>query len=246
MKVNLPDEIDISDLPKKVPFRSLLIVITTASVLFTIISIYLFITLPKLGDDIGGALGNATGTALGTSKAVADAEKAVREGRDKGVSAEDTEVVIDGVVKGVGNLRVLSANLKFGNYHEGQSYHSLTLKYGKANYSVDLTKYVYDENSNTIHIPDVTVSVDIDENMTEPIAEYSGKGVFTNGKDGMDGFINSENMTTERLKETVKGNDEMRERAREAAKNQVYNLVSPITGDDVKVIGAWEEGEAND
>lgn len=207
-----------------------------------VILILLIFAFPIICQFSGKTLGSAVGVAVGTYKAVTEEiPQAYTEGKDTGLSAEDTTVKIAEKAKEIGKLDVLVADMSIANNHKvGDKYQALYSMQAKVVFSVDVTEAIVTMNTNEkvvgVALPPITPDVYIDDTSTERVAEWS-KGLYK-GKatDGFTEYMNSRKKSEEEIIPKLNYYDRLLDRAEITAKEQVSQLIQSIVGSDYAVI----------
>ena len=180
-----------------------------------------------IGDRTGKVVGNVTGSFDGITTGLA---KGAENGKKEGLSAKDTTAEIKNSFSETGKLDVLLAEVKLKNVTTiGDDYASLSILMGEATYSVNLMDVEIndlDTNSIEILLPEVTVSLAIDEDATEKLAEYQNHRWTGKAEDGYVAYMNSRQATDQEVENTLENNASLLKQAEEAAKIQVERLAS--------------------
>ena len=102
----------------------------------------LAIVFPIVCASLGAVQGKIVGLAVGSYKAVTESvPSGYSDGKDQGLSAEDTKSTIAAYTRGIGKLEVLVAGVKLSNFHQvGDKYAALYLTKGNAVFTVDLSE----------------------------------------------------------------------------------------------------------
>jgi len=197
-----------------------------------------------VGSVAGGFAGKVVGTYNGFTKGIADGAK---DGREEGLSAKDTKVFIEKKIREVANLQVLVATVRLKNMHEvgEKTYKALYLLKGKLIFAIDLRKasVKMDDTYCYITIPLPEVDMFIDEEQKELIAEYQRKWFDGDAEAGYDAYINSMKQLYSKSKECIANYDELYERAKSSALNQVEELAGAVTINLIPKVTFKEEGE---
>lgn len=237
--VKLPDQIEI-EVPKKIKFNGFLGFILAITMLIFGGSVYAYNSIPKSASSIGNTIGTLTGKAVGSLHALQDAEDAVDEGKEAGRSAEDTKAAIDGFMQNCGQLQVMRADMKFVNLNNNaDNYITLMQKTGDAVFTVDLAQATYNQETETLTVPDIDIRLDLSDS-SEKLAEYEKSFFSGDAADGVIGTINSEVKTTEQAILELKNDSALMGQIREKSKEQIALMLYSLLGNDIKVQGAWE------
>jgi len=204
---------------------------------------YTRLHIEEIGGNVGTLNGNIVGMAIGSWKGITEGSEAgAAAGAEAGLSASDTEVDQDiaGSIESVGRLEVLAAGVRLQNLHAvGNTYKVLYVAKGDAVFSVNLAEadvsYSEDGKEVTIHIPEPTVELYLDENSTGKLAEMQKFSWSVGAKDGINAYLNSMVTVQEKVEETIDNYDSLMETAKEAAISQVTQLAGTVCGEDRQV-----------
>lgn len=199
---------------------------------------------------IGGTLGQATGSQLGkfvgSFEALGDYRMAYAEGKEQGLSAEDTTVEVANKIKEAEELEVLVASVKLKDMHKiGEDYAALYLLKGEAIFTVDFGEAEITEEEDKINIvfPEPEVTVDWSQSDVNKIAEYQKKFFSGDSKDGFDAYLNSMKMVAEEAKTSLANYDSLMDMAKKTACEQVEDLVDSVTIEKKKVNVSFKGAE---
>lgn len=189
-----------------------------------------FLLISTAGADVGASVGSPVGKIVGTIEGV---QAGAADGREEGLSADDTEVYLDALQQ-AGNLIVLDSALKVENVNSiGDANAALYVFDANAQYSVDLTKAkVRFRNGGSevvITVPTPRVSLYIDETSRQTLAQTNHLSLIVTAKDGMEGYANSMDELREKAYEKVSGNDTLKQIAMDSAVKQIRELVSAVS-----------------
>ncbi len=188
-----------------------------------------------MGEDVGQSVGQLVGYAVGTYKGITEkAAEGWEDGKEKGLSAEDTDVTIDEIkTLGKGKLEVLSADISINNIPQiSDDYAALYVRPGNVIFSIDLSQTVVTKNSDgtyTVTAPSPEAELFLKEDKAEKIAEYI-KYPFT-GKvtDGIEANVNARAEVLKRSIEELSNYAQLLEDAKEFAKKQIVLILGPGT-----------------
>ncbi len=180
--------------------------------------------------------GSAAGFFAGSVEGVPYYLERYDQGKEKGLSAEDSHVTgLTRAQLGDGKLQVLAATVSLAVDNEvGKTYAALALLRGNIVFSVDLSRAEIGDG--VLTLPDVEMSFVIDHRQTEIIAEYQRS--FFNGstEDGYDEFLNSVRKIESEVEKYVENYDELRDEARQAAVEMVKTIADSVSGKKYDVI----------
>ena len=213
---------------KGLPLNVLLLLIFAAAVFFCV-------SASRFGATAGSASGTAVGLAVGSYRGVAEGISACAEaGTEAGLSAEDTTSVVKTELEETGRLQVLVAGVKLTDHHSvGNDYAALYILKGSAVFTVDLEQAAVsgDEKSGIdITCPEPEVTVFIDENETEKLAEYQRYRFAGSAEDGYKAYLNTMTASVEEVRQSVENYDALMEQAKAAAKTQIEALARSVRG----------------
>lgn len=195
----------------------------------------------ELGTEIGTGIGKKVGTVQGYTEAISiDIPKGEVDGKEDGLSAEDTVVVIKGKMQDVGKLDVLVAGVSLNNFHRlGNNYAALYLMKADAVFSIDLSKVQVDQNREGsqiyVTVPQPEIEVYYDEAETEKVAEWQKNYFSGDANDGFTAYLNSMKEIEENASEELAQNDNLMNMARTSAEKQISRLISNICGAEKKI-----------
>ena len=206
-----------------------LVVALIACVLLYVIS--LSFKANTIGDSLGNSLGHRTGQVAGSFQALTDYEEAYSEGKEEGLSAEDTSAEIVNKMMEIENLEVLVASVKLHDFHTiKDDYAALYFMKADAIFTVDLSKAEIFESKGIIYInlpePEMRLEKTSD---VEKLADYQKWGWTGAAKDGVEAYINTYNKLNEVSKDTLSNYPELIKAAEESAKKQVKELVTSVS-----------------
>ncbi len=193
----------------------------------------------SMATTFGGQTGNKVGKLVGSFAALTDYQEAYAEGKEKGLSAEDTTVDIASELKDVENLDVLVATVKLNHVHDiGDEYAALYLLRGEVVFSVDLSKVQVEEKDDTItiKIPKPEMDFSINASETEKISEWQKYFFSGSSEDGYKAYINSMKQIYKKTPEEIANYDSLVLSADEAAKAQVIQLATALITDNKKEV----------
>lgn len=185
------------------------------------------------GDALGSTIGTVVGTAIGTRDGIlVEVPKGIEDGKEQGLTAEDTQINIHENVARIGNLEVLQASVSMVNEHSsGDSYKKLEIMYGTLVFTTDLTQAQVQESAGEILIllPELKADLKIDEEKTKTLAEYAKPFLDGSAEDGFTASINSMKQIDENAEEQIGNYDALVEQAKSAALKNVKLLVEKIS-----------------
>lgn len=202
--------------------------IFAASVIFLAFSVF-------VGSSSGESFGKIAGTVVGTVEAAKDAQNAYINGKEEGLSAEDTKAYITNSFENVGNLEVLASSVTLTNVNSvGEDYKALYLLKGDAIFSVDLsnTQFTIDTNNNKVivYAEKPVVDIYINDMQTQKLATYQKKRWTGTSEEGYIQYMNSMKNAESEIREKVADYDALVESAISAEKQQIQFLVQSICG----------------
>lgn len=202
--------------------------IFAASVIFLAFSVF-------IGSSSGESFGKIAGTVVGTVEAAKDAQNAYINGKEEGLSAEDTKAYITNSFENVGNLEVLASSVTLTNVNSvGEDYKALYLLKGDAIFSVDLsnTQFTIDTNNNKVivYAEKPVVDIYINDMQTQKLATYQKNGWTGTSEEGYTQYMNSMKNAESEIREKVADYDALVESAISAEKQQIQFLVQSICG----------------
>lgn len=180
--------------------------------------------------------GNAAGFFAGSVEGVPYYMERYDEGKEKGLSAEETHVTgLTGAQLGDGKLQVLAATVSLAVDNEvGKNFAALALLRGNIVFSVDLGKAVIRDN--TVTLPDVEVDFIIDHRQTEIIDEYQKSFFSGSTENGYDEFLNSVKKIESNVETYVENYGELVNEARKAAVEMVKTVAGSVSGKNYSVV----------
>ena len=218
-----------------------------AVVLFATVSILCLLVSLVFNNAFGAAtetVSSVAGTVAGILDGTAESPQKYREGKEVGLSAEDTHASIATKFSDVGKLDVLVSGVTVTDLHKfSDKYAGLYVSKGYAVFSVNLSSAdisVTDE-SVTITIERPNCDVYIDESSTEKLAEWSHS--IWNGaeKDGYFAYLNSWAKSREELENSIEDYESLIDLARSSADSQLKMLVKTVNTSAKKVIVNFKE-----
>lgn len=225
---------------KSISDKTKLIILGSIAVLFACL-------FPIICSVSGHAVGNTVGTATGTLQAATVVVPAYQDGKAEGLSAKDTEVVINRI-KEVGKLDVLAANAKMTNVIEdGDKYAALLEMGADVVFSVDISRanLLFGENVVEIVLPKPEVEFSFDSTQTRLVEEWGR--LFLNGstKDGIDLYISSLKEIKQDAKDYISEYQYLESRAQESAKKQIAELAQMFMENNTVVNVRFDETEGS-
>ncbi len=233
---------ELMDIRKQNPKKTIAFV---ASIAVVVLVIFL-IALPILSkaDEAGKSVGQTVGNALGYVNGVsmADTKTAAEEGKNEALNNPETTVksVNKMKIQDTGRLDVMAAGIILDNFREiEEKYAALYLIKADAIFSVDLglaeVKWGEDHTWARIIVPQPEVTVYINEEKTEKIAEWQKSKFTGKAEDGFKEYLSTMEDIAVAAPEELMRNETMMQNARTAAERQIKLLASGIYGNDVEV-----------
>ena len=197
------------------------------------------ITAKSSGTSIGSGIGEKVGAAQGSFKAVSQASELFDEGKNIGLSAEDTEINnIKERLSSTGKLQVLVAGVSIeSNTTVGEKYAALYITEGNAVFTVDLNKIdiKYDKTNNKliVKIPEPQVDVKLDHGKDKLLAEFQEKFTWGNdAKEGSKARINTVNKLDDAPQDVIGNYDALHNSAKNNAEKQIKELIGSLSFTD--------------
>lgn len=208
--------------------------------------IILRVNAESMGTTFGQSTGSQVGKFVGSFEALTDYREAYAEGKEQGLSAEDTITAeeVANKIKEVERLEVLVASVKLNDIHTvGDDYAALYLLKGDAVFAVDLSKAEITEESDGLHIllPQLEMDLIVDQSKIEKVAEYQKLLFNGSSEDGFDAYLNSMAKIIEESKETLANYDSLKKTAEETAIKQVEQLANSVAVEKRDVIVTFKE-----
>lgn len=198
----------------------------------------------SIGTALGQSAGSQAGRLSGSLEALADYREAYAEGKEQGLSAEDTAAEVANKMKEVERLEVLVASVKLNDIHTiGDDYKALYLLKGKAVFTVDLSEAEITEEADGLHIllPRCEVTPIIDGSKIEKVAEYQKRFFSGSSEDGFDAYLNSMIKIVEESKETLSSDASLKKTAEETTIKQVTQLANSVAVEKCDVTVTFKE-----
>lgn len=168
----------------------------------------------------GTLVGRATGSFEGMTAGIED-------GKNAGLSAEDTTTTIANRIREMNNLEVLIASVSLTNFHSvGEDYASLYQTNAEVVFTVDMdqAQISNDEGVMKIVLPNPVCEIYTDYTSTEKLAEYQKHFYSGSVEAGVQEYLNSLVKGREVTRETLSNYDELEEAAKESAVQQIEAL----------------------
>ena len=200
-----------------------------------ILSSFLFIIVGILTNNVmnlaSNEIGALSGTIVGVLEGTANAPRSYFDGKEAGLSAEDTHAIISTEFSNTGKLETLVTGVTINNFHKvGDKYAALYISKGYAVFTVDLStaEIIVQDDVITISLHKPESTVYMDELATKKIAEWAG--VIFNGstQDGYFEYLNSWNKSKQELENSIEDYASLELLAQESAKKQITNLLGSI------------------
>ncbi len=229
---------------KKIPKSGIYIIPCVFIACVLIYVIILRVNAESMGTTFGQSAGSQVGKFVGSFEALTDYREAYAEGREQGLSAEDTTAEVANKIKEVERLEVLVASVKLNDIHTvGDDYAALYLLKGDAVFAVDLSKAEITEESDGLHIslPQLEMDLIVDQSKIEKVAEYQKLLFNGSSEDGFDAYLNSMAKIVEESEETLVNYDSLKKTAEETAIKQVEQLANSVAVEKRDVIVTFKE-----
>lgn len=229
---------------KKIPKSGTYIIPCVFIACVLIYVIVLRVNAESMGTTFGQSTGSQVGKFVGSFEALTDYREAYAEGKEQGLSAEDTTAEVANKIKEVERLEVLVASVKLNDIHTvGDDYAALYLLKGDAVFAVDLSKAEITEESDGLHIllPQLEMDLIVDQSKIEKVAEYQKLLFNGSSEDGFDAYLNSMEKIVEESKETLVNYDSLKKTAEETAIKQVEQLANSVAVEKRDVIVTFKE-----
>lgn len=225
--------------------KYIMLCVILAVILMIVGVIWLWVDYMK--KSLAETIGLEAGRVMGSFEALADYREAYAEGKEEGLSAEDTTAEVTNKVQELKKLEVLVAGVKLKNMHSvgNKDYAVLYLLKGDAVFTVDFSEaeICQKENTLSITIPEPEMQLLIDQSKMEMAAEYQKFFWSGEAEDGFDAYLVSMAKIQENSKEALVNYDALIESAKEAAEKQVKQLVHSVSISGVKVEVQFKETE---
>ena len=225
------------------PLRTKLIILAVIAVLFSF-------SFPIISNIVGRSFGSTVGIAVGSFQAVTeDMPAAYHQGREDGLSAEDTRAELQDRLTEVGRLDVLVATAKITDPHlVGNNYAALWEFGADVIFSVDISKAQVRTGEGTIEVilPEPVAEINIDSTKTRLLDVWQ-RGRTGDAKKGMDAFFNSLEKIELKGNEAIDNYEGLKNRARQSAEDEVMMLVRLSADEGTQIEIRFEEmgGENN-
>lgn len=229
---------------KKIPKSGTYIVPCVIIACVLLYVIILRVNAESMGTVVGQLTGSQKGKFDGSLEALANYREACAEGKEEGLSAEDTVVEVANKMKEVKRLEVLVASVKLNDISTiGDDYAALYLLKGDAVFTVDLSKAEITEETDGLHImlPRLDVDPIIDESKVEKVDEYQKWSFSGKTEDGFNAYLNSTRKLIEESKETLANDASLKMIAEEAAIKQVTQLANSVAVEKRDIIVSFKE-----
>lgn len=229
---------------KKIPKSGTYIIPCVFIACVLIYVIILRVNAESMGTTFGQSTGSQVGKFVGSFEALTDYREAYAEGKEQGLSAEDTTAEVANKIKEVERLEVLVASVKLNDIHTvGDDYAALYLLKGDAVFAVDLSKAEIVEESDALLIllPQLEMDLIVDQSKIEKVAEYQKLLFNGSSEDGFDAYLNSMAKIVEESKETLVNYDSLKKTAEETAIKQVKQLANSVAVEKRDVVVKFKE-----
>ena len=215
----------------RISSKAKLIIIAAVAVLFA----FLF---PLICSITGRGFGTTVGTAVGTFHAVTeDMPKAYNEGKSDGLSATDTQAVVN-QIKEVGKLDVLAATAKITDVlKDGDKYAALYEMGADVVFSIDISQAElrFGENVVEVVLPMPEVEINLDSTKTRLVDDWKRLLFDGSTKDGIDAYINSLKQIRSKIKEKIDNYAYLEKRAADSAEQQIKELAQFLVEPGVSI-----------
>lgn len=229
---------------KRIPKSGMYVVLCAIIACILVFTINLRLNAETMGASFGDAAGARVGKLVGSFEALADYQEAYAEGKEEGLSADDTTAAIASKIKELENLEVLVASVKLNDVHSvGNDYAALYLLKGDAVFTVDLSKAEIDEKSDGLYItiPKPEMDLIVDESKIKKVAEYQRKLFNGSSEDGFDAYLNFMTKMVSETKQTMVNYDSLMSVAEASAQKQVTQLANSVTTEKRDVFVRFQE-----
>lgn len=220
-----------ADFLKTKIYVSILMVLALAAACLGALAFAKHTLLPSIINKVSGAVGTVQGAAQGWSEGG-------KAGKEEGLSAKDTTVLLENKMESTGKLQVLLVDMKLSDiYTQGEEgeelYAALYTVDGEGVFTVDLRKAeaVYDEENDrtVIEIPKPEFEPYVDNSTLNVLAEYNKPTLFNgDAKDGYRGYLNTTDQLNEKIRTEFSENPELTEQAEDSAIRQVEQLAKSV------------------
>ena len=219
-------------------FRTKVIILAVLVVTFSVF-------FPIISNIVGKSFGNAVGTAVGSLQAVTDdMPRGYKQGKEDGLSATDTQVLIRDRLQEIGKLDVLAAKAKLHDVNKVGDRYSALYEFGAdILFSVDLSKanILKGDNQIEIRLPKPVVEVNVDSTRTKLLAERQRGWLNGTTEDGLTSYLNTVSQIQNKAAESLDNYEWLEQRAEQATMDQVSLIAGYITEKGTKVEILFEE-----
>ena len=213
---------------KKLSLNTILAGVCILLAVLTVRMIFVRINAQKSGEAVGQAAGTIVGRAVGSFEGLTKGQvEGYKAGKEAGLTAEDTEAELSGIIRESGKLQVLAAS---GTYNHilsiGNDYAEVLSQKYNAVFTVDLNTAEVKLDADGLHVlldlPEIEF---IPDGAATKAAEYQ-KNIFTGSRDaGEIAYHEAVSQIKEEAEEEFKGNESLMETAKSSAKSQLEKLI---------------------
>ncbi len=232
---------------KKIPTTILPIILCVLMGCVMIYTVKLRINASLIGKEIGSGIGTIVGNAIGSFEGMTKGRvDGTEAGKKAGLSAEDTEAQVANQIQRMEKLEVLVASVKLSDFHsigEKQNYAALYLVNGNVVFTVDmsLAKVIKQAGSIKVILPLPKGELYLDDSSVNKVAEYQKRFFNGSAEDGFEAYLNTMKKIQEISEDTLVNYDELVDSARQAAENQVGNIIEMISLSQDEIVIEWAE-----
>ena len=206
----------------------------TTGIIFSlvcIICIFIFIIFNNSLSSATNTIATVSGYVVGLFDAVSDAPRVYLDGKNEGLSAEDTKANVTTEFSNTGKLEVLVSGVTITDLHKyADKYAGLYVSKGYAVFSVNLSSAEVSVNDKSINITvdEPECEVFVDELSTRKIAEWTHQLWDGSEDDGYFAYLNSWNKTKEELANAIDGYDDLMTLAKNSAEKQIPTIIGSM------------------
>ena len=233
---------------KKLSLNTILAGVCILLAVLTVWMIFVRVNAQKNGDAVGQAAGTIVGRAVGSFEGLTKGQvEGYKAGKEAGLTTEDTEAELSGVVREVGKLQVLAAS---GTYSDilnvGKDYAALLSQKYNAVFTVNMNTAEVKLDTDGLHVlldlPEVEFIPDGD---ISKVAEYQKSNFTGSTEDGYNAVNTAANQIKKAAEETLEGDESMMEAAKNSATKQLEQLIKAVSLSQPTVIVEFR-GETED
>ena len=211
-----------------------------------IICTFFFLVFNSSLSAASNTIATISGSVSGLISGVTEAPKAYTDGKNVGLSAEDTEAIVSTEFSNVGKLEVLVSGVTITDLHKyADKYAGLYVSKGTAVFSVNLSsaQITVDNNSINIVIDEPECEVFVDELSTKKIAEWTHQLWNGSENDGYFAYLNSWNKTKGEAENTIDGYGDLLTLAKNSAEKQISTIIGSMLSSSKSVNTQFRESE---